>query len=72
MKYQALKSTYWSTVKLTVDSGVVITEVTEDRVIGTRQWCNEQGTSSFNVKRTGDKFALGSGSGKTRYILRAS
>ncbi len=53
-------------------TNITLTEVTAERVKGTRVNC--RGTSyeyptNFNVKRNGDRFALGSGSAKTGYWL---
>lgn len=73
MKYQAIRHLGYG-IPARVERNIKITEVTEDRVIGTQVWDNEKGTGTFNVKlrsdAKGDFFYRGSGSGKIRYNLK--
>lgn len=46
-------------------------QVKDGRVTGIEQWCNEKGSSKFNVKlQSGNRFFKGSGSGKITYFLK--
>lgn len=66
--YVAKQMAYWS--REAYDRTVVITEVTDQRVKGRRHFdCGNPKDSTFDVKRNGDQFSVGSGSGKTRYRL---
>lgn len=53
------------------EEAIIITEVTDTRVIGIQQWDNERGESKFDVKRQpNNRFFKGSGSGKITYHLK--
>lgn len=72
MKYYAVSALGYGRARpVERATGIVITEVTEDRVKGTRcNWYTKQEPKPFDVKRDGEKFSLGAGSGKARYLLR--
>lgn len=49
---------------------ITITEVTETRVKGVKEWLKPDKSANFDVKRYPEnRFFLGSGSGKSKYFF---
>ena len=70
-RYYAVQTQGWGRCQpLKKAENVIITEVTDDRVKGERI-SKFGGGTNFNVKRDGEKFSVGSGSSKQRYLLRS-
>jgi len=68
ISYVAKNTAFWA--KGEYDRNIVITQLTDDRVKGQRMsGLGENKVRNFNVKRVGDRFSLGSGSGKCGFIL---